>query len=160
MKYQLKRDSAMYLLWNALPLGQWVSAGEVNRLAPAVVVHVPGTMAGLVARNLVKRRQSRSRLIAYDYMRLPESEAIETPDGPPDGATSPVGGPDRAPVDAGGVEPFWTPKDAPPISGGADEPPSAPLTPAPHGTARSYMAGCRCVECTRAYETTRKALGL
>lgn len=155
MKYQLKRDSRMCLLWNALPLGQWVSAAEVNRLAPASVGHVPGTMAGLVARNLVQRRQSRSRLNAYDYMKLPESEAIETPDGPPDGSTSPVGGPDKPPIEAGGAEPF-----APPISGGADEPPSAPMTPAPHGTARSYMAGCRCVECTRAYETTRKALGL
>lgn len=154
MKYQLKRDSRMYLLWNALPLGQWVSAGEVKRLAPAVVVHVPGTMAGLVARNLVQRRQSRSNLNAYDYMRLPESEAIETPDGPPDGATTPVGGPDKPPIEAGGGEPF-----APPFSGWADAE-SPPLAPVPHGSARRYMAGCRCVECTRAYETTRKALGL
>ena len=154
MKYQLKRDSRMYLLWNALPLGQWVSAGEVNRLAPVVVVHVPGTMAGLVARNLVQRRQSRSHLNAYDYLRLPESEAIEKADGPPDGAVSSVGVPDKPPIEAGGAEPF-----APPISGGADAP-SPPLTPVPHGTARSYMAGCRCVECTCAYETTRKALGL
>jgi len=157
VKYQLKRDSRMYLLWNALPLGQWVSAGEVNRLAPAVVVHVPGTMAGLVARNLVQRRQSRSHLNAYDYMRLPESEAVEP--RIPDGTVSPVGGPDRAPLDVGGAEPFWTPQDAPPISGGADAP-SPPLVPVPHGSARRYMAGCRCVECTRAYETTMKALGL
>jgi len=145
----------MYKLWNALPYDHWVSAHEVNRLAPTSVAHVSGALSALVARNLVQRRQSRSHLNAYDYMRLPESEAIETPDGPPDGSTSPVGLTDKPPIEAGGAEPF-----APPISGGADEPPSAPLTPAPHGTARSYMAGCRCVECTRSYETTRKALGL
>lgn len=144
MKYQLKRDSAMYLLWNALPLGQWVDVRELRALTAGLKEGTRhSALTGLVARNLVQRRQSRSHLTAYDYLKLPESDAVETPDGPP--ANSSVGQPDRPPIEAGGSAPTTIT--------------SPPLTPR-HGTARNYMTGCRCVECTRAYETTRKALGL
>ena len=158
MKYRLRRDSAMYKLWNALPYDQWVSAKEVNRLAPTSVANVSGALSALVARNLVQRRPSRSNLNAYDYLRLHESESVETPDTPPDGSLRPVAPPERQAREVGGEEPF-----APPISGGDDEPSAlfmAALKPAPHGTARCYMAGCGDPRCERAYNETRKVLGL
>lgn len=158
MKYRLRRDSAMYKLWNALPYDHWVSAHEVNRLAPTSVAHVSGALSALVARNLVQRRPSRSNLNAYDYLRLHESESVETPDTPPDGSLRPVAPRERRARDVGGEEPF-----APPIGGGNDAPPPpfmAALKPAPHGTARCYMAGCREYRCEQAYRDTQRALGL
>lgn len=177
----------MYRLWNALPLGQWVSAAELRRLTEKMhrgTRH--SALAGLVARNLVQRRPSRANLNAYDYLRLPEDAAVEKSDGPPGGevvlavSTIPDDGASPATyawvrygadhpaatalraVEAGGTEPF-----APPISGGTDPTSSPPMSATytithtvKHGTARRYVDGCRCVDCTRAYKSTMKALGL
>ena len=149
----------MYRLWNALPMGQWVSAAELRRLTEKMhrgTRH--SALAGLVARNLVQRRPSRANLNAYDYLRLHESESVETPDTPPDGSLRPVAPPERQAREVGGEEPF-----APPIGGGEDAPPTtfmASLKPAPHGTARCYMAGCREYRCEQVYRDTQRALGL
>jgi hypothetical protein len=144
----------MFRLWNALPYNQWVTVKELRRLTEKMS---DGTrhsaLSALIARNLVKRRPSRANLNAYDYLRLREDAAVETPDGPyPE--TVKVEGGGSVPRDVGGEEPF-----APP-AGGATETTTIPLTLVLHGTARRYMSGCRCVECEQAYETTRKALGL
>lgn len=135
MKYQLKRDSAMYRLWAALPLGQWVTAQELRRLTVMRDGTRHSALTALIARNLVQRRQSRSHLTAYDYLKLPESDAVETPDGPP--ASSSVGRPDRPPIEAGGNEPFA------PMGGSAPTTITSPPLTRRHGTARNYMTGCR-----------------
>ena len=149
----------MFRLWNALPYDQWVTVKELRRLTEKMN---DGTrhsaLSALVARNLVHRRPSRSNLNAYDYLRLPEDAAVEKSDGPPDGSLRPVAPPERQAREVGGEEPF-----APPISGGEDAPPApfmAGLKPAPHGTARCYMAGCREYRCEQAYRDTQRALGL
>lgn len=155
MKYRLRRESGMFRLWNALPYNQWVTVKELRRLTEKMN---DGTrhsaLSALIARNLVKRRPSRANLNAYDYLRLHEDEAVETPDERPDGSLRPVAPTERQAREVGGDEPF-----APPIAGG-DEVPAIPLMALKHGTARCYMAGCGDPRCERAYNETRKVLGL
>jgi len=155
VKYRLNRSSGMYALWNALPFDQWVSAKEVQRLT---VKMKQGTrhsaLSALIARNLVKRRPSRANLNAYDYLRLPEDEAIEKPDGPPDGTITPTGEPDAMPREAGGTEPF-----VPLIKGSATTTDLPPMSVS-HGTARCYMAGCADSRCLAAYQAIAREFGV